>query len=75
MKDNSIIIFIYAFVFFIMIVNIDLNKTKENQLCFKYAAKKCNIKDKDKMELICNILINHNSKIISIKNHRECRKE
>ena len=51
------------------------NANKINQLCFKYAAKKCNFADKDKAKLICNTLINHNSNISAIKHHKECRKD
>ena len=47
---------------------------KKSQLCFTYAAKKCNFYNKDRAKLICNTLITHNLKISSIKNHKECRR-
>ena len=56
-------------------INRDYKTNKINQLCFKYAAKKCNFLDKDKAKLICNTLINHNSNISAIKHHKECRKD
>ena len=56
-------------------INRNYNTDKINQLCFKYAAKKCNFIDKDKAKLICNTLINHNSNISAIKHHKECRKD
>ena len=56
-------------------INRNYNTNKINQLCFKYAAKKCNFTDKDKAKLICNTLINHNSSISAIKHHKECRKD
>ena len=56
-------------------INRNYNTKKINQLCFKYAAKKCNFTDKDKAKLICNTLINHNSNISAIKHHKECRKD
>ena len=56
-------------------INRNYNTNKINQLCFKYAAKKCNFTDKDKAKLICNTLINHNSNISAIKHHKECRKD
>ena len=56
-------------------INRNYNTDKINQLCFKYAAKKCNFTDKDKAKLICNTLINHNSNISAIKHHKECRKD
>ena len=57
------------------VFNRDYKVNKINQLCFKYAAKKCNFLDKDKAKLICNTLINHNSSISAIKHHKECRKD
>ena len=56
-------------------INRNYNTKKINQLCFKYAAKKCNFVDKDKAKLICNTLINHNTNISAIKHHKECRKD
>lgn len=56
-------------------INRNYNKNKINQLCFKYAAKKCNFVNKDKARLICNTLINHNTSISAIKHHKECRKD
>ena len=56
-------------------INRNYNTDKINQLCFKYATKKCNFTDKDKAKLICNTLINHNSNISAIKHHKECRKD
>ncbi len=53
--------------------NIILNK--KSQLCFMYAAKKCKFKSKDKVRLICNTLVNHNTRISGIKHHKNCRKE
>tara|TARA_B100001059_G_scaffold234231_1_gene276229 strand:+ start:461 stop:712 length:252 start_codon:yes stop_codon:yes gene_type:complete len=55
--------------------NRNYNNQRINQLCFKYAAKKCNFSDKDKARLICNTLISHNSNISGIKHHKECRKD
>ena len=51
------------------------SKARINQLCFKYAAKKCNFLNKGKAKLICNTLVNHNSSISAIKHHKECRKD
>ena len=48
---------------------------KKRQLCFMYAAKKCNFYNKDKAQLICSTLVTHNFKISAIKNHKECRKD
>ena len=56
-------------------INRNHNTNKINQLCFKYAAKKCNFTDKDKARLICSTLINHNASISAIKHHKECRKD
>ena len=56
-------------------VNRGYRKSKLNQLCFKYAAKKCHFKNKDKARLICNTLITHNFRISAIKHHKECRKD
>lgn len=53
--------------------NIILNK--KSQLCFTYATKKCKFKSKDKARLICNTLVNHNTRISGIKHHKNCRKE
>jgi len=56
-------------------INRNYNTNKINQLCFKYAAKKCNFTDKDKAKLICSTLVNHNFNISAIKHHKECRKD
>lgn len=82
MKDfeiKSLFIAFNAAIFVLVLtgfcININHSAGKINQLCFKYAAKKCNFTDKDKAKLICNTLINHNSNITSIKHHKECRKD
>jgi len=82
MKDFEIKSLLIAFnsALFILVlsgfgINRNYNTNKINQLCFKYAAKKCNFLNKDKAKLICNTLINHNSSISAIKHHKECRKD
>ena len=82
MKDFEIKSLLVAFnsaVFILALTGFGFNRnnnnTKINQLCFKYAAKKCNFYNKEKAELICNTLINHNSSISAIKHHKECRKD
>ena len=55
-------------------INKDYSRSKVNKLCFKYAAKKCNFRDKSKARLICNTLINHNACITDIIKNKESRK-
>ena len=81
MKDfeiKSLFIAINAAVFILVLsgfgINKNYNNSKTNQICFKYAIKKCNFKNKSKARLICNTLINHNTNISAIRNHKECRK-
>ena len=56
-------------------INKNYNDLRLKQLCFKYAAKKCHFKNKDKAKLICNTLVSHNFKISAIMHHKECRKD
>ena len=50
-------------------------KTFENKLCLKYAAKKCNNLDKEKMKSICNTLTSHRRSIVTIKNYYTCNRK
>mgnify|MGYP001278805787 CR=1 FL=1 len=51
------------------------NKTFENKLCLKYAAKKCNNLDEEKIKSICNTLTSHKRSIATIKNYYECNRK
>ena len=51
------------------------NKNFESKLCLKYAVKKCNDLDKEKMKSICNILTSHKRSIITIKNYYTCNRK
>ena len=82
MKDTeakSLLVAFNAAIFILVLtgfgINRNYNAERMNQLCFKYAAKKCNFSNKDKARLICNTLISHNSNISGIKHHKECRKD
>ena len=66
---------IFILVLCIFSANSNYLNNKKEQLCFKYAIKKCNFKDKSKALTICNTLVRHNREILSIKNHRQCRKD
>ena len=50
----------------------NINKTFESQLCLKYAAKKCNILDKERIKYVCNTLTFHRRSITSLKNYYTC---
>ena len=72
--------FIFNFSFLILFVisilaGNDSNRRIENKLCLKYAAKKCNVYDKDKIQAICNTLAIHNRSIVSVKNYYSCYKK
>ena len=51
------------------------SKTFESKLCLKYAAKKCNDLDKEKMKSICNTLTSHKRSIATIKNYYKCNRK
>ena len=76
---KSLFIALNSAIFILVLTGFGINKdykaNRINQLCFKYAAKKCNFINKDKAKLICNTLVNHNFNISAIKHHKECRKD
>ena len=53
----------------------NIDKSFESKLCLKYAAKKCNDLDKEKMKSICNTLTSHRRSIITIKNYYTCNRK
>ena len=76
---KSLFVIVNAALFILVLTGFNINgnyiKSKKEQLCFKYAIKKCNFRSKEKAKLICNTLVRHNTSISGIKHHKDCRKD